>query len=340
MGHGEGDGLRHRRMLEQRLVDFARGDILAAAIDHLAGAAGQIEIAFVVEKTLVAGLEPIAGEGGRRRGRVAVITGHDASAAHRDVAGLAGRQHVAAVVQDRDIEADRDADGTGLALARRQRIAGNRRGGSFRHAVEFDDRGAEGPFQLGEHPRRQRRRGGADQAQPDAGDLIRVEPRLGENGLMHGRHGGVPGRRKVAQPAEEAIDVAARRANHASACRKRCHHGGDQTVTMKQRQHVQAAIGFAQLQCCNGAEGRRADIGVRERDDLRPRRRAGREQKQRGGSGPDWIGRRLARGSARKREQAGSLACRRQVEYRHAARLRHAARRPIDFGRHDQRARL
>ena len=329
MGHGEGDGFRHRRMLEQRLVDFARGDVLAAAIDHLSRAAGQIKVTFVVEKALVAGLEPIADEGGGRRRRVAVIAGHDAAAAHGDVAGLAGRQRVAAVVQDRDVEADRNADGAGLALARRQRIAGNRRGSGFRHAVEFDDRGAKRPFQLGEHKRRQRRRGRADQAQPDAGDLIRIEPRLGENRLMHGRHRGVPGRRKLAQPAEEAIDVAARRANHAAAGGERCHHGGDQTVTMKQRQHVQAAIGFAQLERRDGAEGRGADIGVRKRHDLRPRCGAGREQQQRGGSGPDRIGRRLARRCARKREQAGGLACRRQVEYRQAARLRDAARRSI-----------
>ena len=56
--HAEGDRLGNLRVREQHLVDLARRDLLAAAIDHLLQAAGQREIAVLVEHSLVAGPEP------------------------------------------------------------------------------------------------------------------------------------------------------------------------------------------------------------------------------------------------------------------------------------------
>src|SRR5215831_6568705 len=97
---------------------------------------------------------------------------------------------------------------------------------------------------------------------------------LRENCLMHGGYRRVPRRSKLGQPGKEAVDVASRGAHEAGAGSQRCQHRGKEAVSVKQRQHVQASIIFAQPQSLTGAEGRRADVRVGQRDSLRPRRRA------------------------------------------------------------------
>jgi hypothetical protein len=76
VGHAEADRLGHRRMAEQNLVDFARTDFLAAAIDQLLDAAGEVKIAIAVENPLIAGAEPFVGV--KRLGvglRIVLVTG-------------------------------------------------------------------------------------------------------------------------------------------------------------------------------------------------------------------------------------------------------------------------
>ena len=51
VGHREGYGFCDRRMFEQHFVDLARGDFLTAAIDHFPPAAGQKQVASLIEKT-------------------------------------------------------------------------------------------------------------------------------------------------------------------------------------------------------------------------------------------------------------------------------------------------
>ena len=63
VGQGEDDRLRDRWMLQQHVLDFARPDLFAAAIDDLLGAAGDEQVAVVVEVAAVAGAEPTIGEG-------------------------------------------------------------------------------------------------------------------------------------------------------------------------------------------------------------------------------------------------------------------------------------
>jgi hypothetical protein len=73
--HDRGDllaelGVRHRRstppapprVVHQDLVDLARADLLAAAVDDLLQPAGQAEVALGVHHALVAGAEPAVGE--------------------------------------------------------------------------------------------------------------------------------------------------------------------------------------------------------------------------------------------------------------------------------------
>src|SRR6185312_7300716 len=61
VGQGEGQRLLDRFVVEQNLVDLARRDFFAAAIDQLLEAAGQRQIAYAVHHALVAGAEPAIG---------------------------------------------------------------------------------------------------------------------------------------------------------------------------------------------------------------------------------------------------------------------------------------
>ena len=195
---GKGYGFRDCRMFEQRFVDFPRSYFLPTAIDHFPHTARQKQVSVLIEKALVAGLEPIARKRRLCRDRIAVVAWHDARAADGNLASLATRQRCPSFVHDRNIQLHRYADRARLALARRHRITCDRCGSSFRHAVKLDHRGLEGSFQFREDGRRQRRRRGAYETKATVGCLLTILSSLGENCLMHGRHRGVPCRAKVA----------------------------------------------------------------------------------------------------------------------------------------------
>ena len=99
-------------------------------------------------------LEPITGESGLGRHRVAVVAGHDSRATDDDLPCLAARQQSPFFVHDRDVQTHWHADGTRLALARRQRIARDRRGSGLRHAIKFYHAGLKGFLQFREDARR------------------------------------------------------------------------------------------------------------------------------------------------------------------------------------------
>ena len=173
VGDGKGYGLCHRRMFQEHFVDFLRGDFLPTAIDDLPYAAREKQVPVVIEETKIARLEPIACKRGLGRHWVAVVARHDACAPDDDLAGLAAGQQSPSFVHDRDVQIHRYADRTGLALARRQRIARDGRGSGFRHPVELDHGGLESLLQFREDARRQRSRRGADEAQPTVRQLAR-----------------------------------------------------------------------------------------------------------------------------------------------------------------------
>ena len=66
------------------------------------------------------------------------------------------------------------------------------------------------------HLRRQRRRGGADEAQRLRAMVSPIAPGARQDRLVHGRHRRVPGRLHLVQPGEELERVEARRAGHAA----------------------------------------------------------------------------------------------------------------------------
>ena len=270
MGDRKGHGLCDRRMLQQDFVNFVRGDFLPTAIDHFPSAAGKKQVPVVIEETKIACLEPIARKGRLGRHCIAIVARHDAGAPDDDLAGLAAGQQNPSLVHDRDVQIHRDAGRTGLALARRQRIARDERRSGFRHPVGFDHGRLERPLDLLEHAEWQRSRCRAHEAQPKVRQSLATAPGVGENCLMHGGDRGVPRRSKFGQPCKEAVHVASSGTYDARASRKRGQHHVRQTMPMKQWQHVYASIGLAERHRRDRAASRRADIGMRQRDDLRP----------------------------------------------------------------------
>src|SRR3989454_10506734 len=97
-------GVRHDHVLEVH----AR-DPLAAGLDQVLGAVGDLHVAFGVDRRDVAGLEPaVLGEPGGGL-RVVVVGADDPRAAHLELAHArpVPRQLLAGVVHDADVHADR-----------------------------------------------------------------------------------------------------------------------------------------------------------------------------------------------------------------------------------------
>ena len=111
IGHRKSADLGDRLVCGERLIDFRRTDLLAAAIDDLFQPACDEQIAVIVEPALVAGPEPAVDERLRvRLGRGLVARG-DRRSLEDDLAGLASREQLAALgIPNRDTSAARDAD--------------------------------------------------------------------------------------------------------------------------------------------------------------------------------------------------------------------------------------
>ena len=94
--HADDGAFVDRRMTHQHGFDFRGRDIFAAADDHVVLAAGEEDVAVVVEPSEVAGRAPSVGQS-----RVVVAAGvalHDARGADDDFADLAVRQELAVII--------------------------------------------------------------------------------------------------------------------------------------------------------------------------------------------------------------------------------------------------
>ena len=202
--HAEAHRFGHRRMREQHLVDLARRDLLAAAVDQLLEAADERQIAVRVEDSP----DRRCGTSRRRTtsrwprdcSRSRVITfGPLITTSPRSPA----RQVAALRVHDADLHVGPRPDRSGLARRRRQRI-GRHLVRGFGHAVRFEHRRAERRFQIVHHLRRQRRAARADEAQR-LGARRPALRRLGarEQQLVDRRHRRVPGDAVIARDAPE-----------------------------------------------------------------------------------------------------------------------------------------
>ena len=91
VGLADRGGERHRRMLLQRLLDHRRVDVVAAADDQVLGAAGQVEVAVLVQVAEVAGVEPAGLEPDVLVVLVAQVTREHVGSAHADHADFGRR---------------------------------------------------------------------------------------------------------------------------------------------------------------------------------------------------------------------------------------------------------
>src|SRR5262245_55644706 len=148
MRHAEADRFRDGWMRKEHLVDLARRDLLAAAIDHLLEAADEREVTIVVEKTLVAGPEPSIRERGRIGLGVVLVTAHDVQSLNTDLAALSTSEMVTGFVEDRDAHARPRTDRTRFTRGWRQRVRRHlmRRLG---HAVRLEHRRPKRGFEIG-----------------------------------------------------------------------------------------------------------------------------------------------------------------------------------------------
>ena len=180
-------------MSEQHLIDLARRDFLAAAIDQLLETSRQAQVAFGVDTALVTGPEPAVGERLALADGIAFVARHDVRAANHDLAAshLRGRIRPGASMIAMSGPAARPTD-PGLRTARRQRVARHlmRR---LRHAIRLDHRRTETssrarPGRAAGSAADEDRMSRSGTSRIDVG--MRMRPRARR--LMHGRHGRVP----------------------------------------------------------------------------------------------------------------------------------------------------
>ena len=124
---------------------------------------------------------------------------------------------------------------------RGQRIAGHLVRG-LGHAVGLDQGSVERRLDRLDHLGRHGRGGRAHKPQRVRGDHIPIVGRPGEDRLVHGRHGRVPGRPALAHPGEEPQGIEARRAEDQAAGIERRQQTGHQAVDVEEGHDVQPAI--------------------------------------------------------------------------------------------------
>ena len=102
--------------------------------------------------------------------------------------------------------------------------------------------------------------------------------RLGQNGLMDGRHGGVPGCLEFLEPAEEPRGVESGCADQPGAGRHGSERRSDQAMDMEERHHVQATVGGSQAQRGADVSRRGRYVAMGQGNPLGPGRRPRRMQ--------------------------------------------------------------
>src|SRR5439155_16407185 len=91
-----------RRMTQQRFIDLARRNLLAAAIDQLLDSANQSQIAFVIQVALIACAKPAIRERCGISLRVAFVPAEDVRPFDRHLPCRARRKQIASLVESRD----------------------------------------------------------------------------------------------------------------------------------------------------------------------------------------------------------------------------------------------
>ena len=271
--------LRHCRMPEQHAFDFARSDLLAAAIDDILDPSAQRQIAVAIEPTQVAGAKPAVDERGRGGHRIVEVPVDDAGAARDDLAERAFGHCVARRVDDRNVVEHGGPDGARPANVRWQRVTRQR--ARLRHAVALEHRCAERVLESGHHLRIEARRTRPNEAKPCTANGVAIPVEALQDRLMDRRSGGIPRRVHFGHLPQERPDVEFARTDHARAVGERNEQRGFQAVPVEHRHHVQAAVARAELVELAARTRVREQMALADRHELLLRRRARRQQHER-----------------------------------------------------------
>ena len=283
VGRGGHRRLAHRGMLEQRDLDLARADLVAAGLDQVGrAAADDPPVAVGRARADVAGEEPAVAD--RLRGRVGAVevAAEDVRAAHGDLADrlVVGLLHVGAVVgHQAHLDArERHADVAGPA----RRVGAHRRVHQrLREPVALDDllaRQLLDPGEDGGGQRRAARHEDARGAQP-LGDRI-VALGLLRDPVVH-RRDAEQHRRAVAQRGRGGGGLEAAEVAQLAAPAQRAEDADHEPVDVEQRQPVREHVLAGPVP----GVGERVEVGAhaaaREHGALGPAGRAARVDDQR-----------------------------------------------------------
>ena len=270
-------------MREQHLVDLARRDLLAAAIDQLLDPPDQREVALGVEKALIAGPEPAVG---KRRGVgfwVVFVPRDDVRPLDDDLAALPRLQKLPGGVHDADADVGAASDRPRLADAGWQRIRRHlvRRLG---HAVRLEHRRAKRGLELVHDLRRQRRAARSNETEAfGPGRPSRREIRIGagEQQLVQRRHCRVPRHAVIPGNPPERQRTELRRHDDGAAGRQRGERRRDKAMHVEQRHDAERDIVGAEPIAARDVARRDGQVRVGERHALGTSGTAARVQNER-----------------------------------------------------------
>ena len=321
-GHAAAPDPRH---VGDRLLDLLRGDVAAAGDDHVLGAAGDEELAVVVDEAEVAGVDPAAlADHGRRRVGVLEVALHRRRPAELDAAFDARRSRRAGIVDDAQLVARNRLAAADerqrLGIAGRRRLdpagvlervpaetldAGQASRRRRRHAQAALGQAVDGPQRLGpEAERREARREALDRAGEDGLGAVQrdaprreIEPveigvrdlaRAQVEGEVRRRGDGAAMPRDGLEPAHRLGEEGERRhRDDRHAVVERPEPRADQAHVVVERQPRDADVVAGQLERLAEGADVGEQVGVRQRDALRCARAARRvlDQRERIGVG-------------------------------------------------------
>ena len=225
VGHTDDGDFAHLRQFVDDALDLGGGDILAAGNDHVLLAIGQVEKAVLIEIADVSGTKPVAEERGCGFLGILPVALRDLGPAQADFAVLAGRQAIAGIVTDFDLDMGDGAAGRadlfdlaagfhesvaaagfgqaiGVDVAGVPEIVGEGADARFRRLLAAADRPSQARYVVTVASRAGEDRGRHDRCEPGGVEFLRLdggERLLGLEVAVDGKHAAVPEHRDAGQ---------------------------------------------------------------------------------------------------------------------------------------------
>ncbi len=235
-------------MAEDDVFDLGRIHVLPAGDDHVLGPVLDVNVPFAVDRRDVAGIQPAAADGLRRRVRPVPVALHQVLAAYDHLAGFAGPHVVARLVDHAHLGVKIGLAGRSLLRQRDVGVGQARRPARFCEAVDLVD--LDAVFDVLLNQRHRHGRGAAhDPAQLRV--VVLAQIRGLQHEIQHGRHGQHRGDPLLVNQLPYPHGVERPHHDHRDAA---VDHGGHRRkrADVVQRQRLQVAVAVARV-------GRRAD---------------------------------------------------------------------------------